>query len=691
MRCVLAAFAVLLLGPMAFSLLAQRENPPKAVEPEPITGNAPPPSAAGRVRFVGNTKFSSRELSAAVADPLAAIQQQGLNLPLADDTAYYLGVFYRRHGYPEVDVKYKIQEPYLDLSIHEGQYYKLGTISFDGDKTFKPTVLKEYMVGTTRARFSQFQKELPFVEADLVTGTTLVQSFYVSQGFPQVQIVKLATIPDNQTGTVNAIVTIKEGPRFFFGPITISKNAEIAPREFTAKIKSLTIPPKPYSEAELQNLQRDLTFIFKSKGYYSATVTATPNFKGAEGGRVPITIESVPGAIYQFGGLVENQEPNARLRPEFLPRRFASLRGQTYDPEKLKDLYRKLYLTGLYDTIDVQEVPQPDDTIQLVTNPQEAKPKELGFYGGYDTFNGVIFGANYTNRNIDGLGRIFSFHLNYTGRGPDGEISYENPWFLEKDIDFSAAAGVSLKDLIGYSIQNYYARIRLTKTYTKGVQTAAFLEAKESNVSSIVIVPESLVGPTSYQLVTLGLSQTFDFRDSPTNPHKGWVVDASASFSESLDGSASFTRLTGRYSTYFSFGKTLLALGARVGYLNAVQGTAGVPIDERFFNGGSTTVRSFYETDLSPKDTENHPIGGLARSIFNVEYDVPIYGDLVGAAFFDAGGTGSNPFDNFATGVGGGFRYNLPIGPVRVDYGVNPAPRKNQSLSVLSLSFGFAF
>ena len=126
MRCLLAAFAVLLLGPLAISLLAQRENPPKAVEPEPITSNAPPPNAAARVRFVGNTKFSNRELSAALADPLAAIQQGGLSLPLADDTAYYLGVFYRRHGYPEVDVKYKIQEPYLELDITEGPYYKLG-------------------------------------------------------------------------------------------------------------------------------------------------------------------------------------------------------------------------------------------------------------------------------------------------------------------------------------------------------------------------------------------------------------------------------------------------------------------------------------------------------------------------------------------------------------------------------------
>src|SRR6202012_4909667 len=133
-------------------------------------------------------------------------------------------------------VKYKIDQPYLDLNITEGPYYKLGQISFVGNKSFQPAALNDYRIGTPRARYSQFQKELPFVEADLITGPTLVQSFYVSQGFPQVQIVKLATIPDNQTGTVNAIVTIKEGPRFFFGPISFSKNFALAHNEFAAKI-----------------------------------------------------------------------------------------------------------------------------------------------------------------------------------------------------------------------------------------------------------------------------------------------------------------------------------------------------------------------------------------------------------------------------------------------------------------------
>jgi len=691
MRFLVAAVLVSMAVPLGGTFYAQTDNVQRPVEPEPIGSNPPPASMVGRVIFVGNTKFTAKELSAALADQLSQIQQQGLTLPVADDTAYYLGLFYRRHGYPAVDVRYKIRGPYLELDIAEGRYYKLGEIYFEGNKTLPASALKDYMIGTTRARFSQFQRELPFVEADLITGTTLVQSHYVSQGFPDVQIVKMATLPDNSTGAVNVVVTVNEGPRYFFGPISFVKDYGIAQKKIAKRIQALTNPPKPYSMADLQNLQRDLTFLIKSKGYYSASVTATPEFQAAQGGRVPILIDVVPGPIYQFGAIVENQEPQAQLRPGFLPRRFASLRGQTYDPEKLKAIQSKIYQRGLYDSIDVQEVPQPDHTLDLVLNPVEAKPKELGFYVGYDSFYGILLGASYTNRNIDGYGRVFSAKIDYTSRGPQGEVSYENPWFLESDIDFSAAIGALSKVLIGYTIDDYYGRLRFIKTFQKGIETTAFLEAKQANIVSTVIVPRALVGPMTYQLMTLGLSQTLDFRDSPTNPRRGWIVDGSASFSESFDGSATYARFTGRYSTYFSFGKTLLALGARLGYIDTVNGAAGVPIDERFFNGGPTTVRSFYETDLSPKDADNHPIGGLARSVFNIEYDVPIYGDLTGAAFFDSGGTGDTPFDNFATGVGGGLRYNLPIGPVRVDYGVNPAPRKNQSPHVVSFSFGFAF
>lgn len=121
------------------------------------------------------------------------------------------------------------------------------------------------------------------------------------------------------------------------------------------------------------------------------------------------------------------------------------------------------------------------------------------------------------------------------------------------------------------------------------------------------------------------------------------------------------------------------------------------PIDERFFNGGSTSVRSFAERELGPYDKKSgDPIGGEAFTIINVEYLFPlVLADLRGAVFLDAGNLLADAsefgFANERYGVGAGLRYNLPIGPLRLDYGINPAPRQNEAFGAFHFSFGFAF
>ena len=90
------------------------------------------------------------------------------------------------------------------------------------------------------------------------------------------------------------------------------------------------------------------------------------------------------------------------------------------------------------------------------------------------------------------------------------------------------------------------------------------------------------------------------------------------------------------------------------------------------------------------------PIGGEAYTIFNLEYLFPLaLADLRGAVFFDAGNLQSKAedlgFGDERYGIGAGLRYNLPIGPLRLDYGVNPNPRKNEDFGAFHFSFGFAF
>jgi outer membrane protein assembly factor BamA len=137
----------------------------------------------------------------------------------------------------------------------------------------------------------------------------------------------------------------------------------------------------------------------------------------------------------------------------------------------------------------------------------------------------------------------------------------------------------------------------------------------------------------------------------------------------------------------------MLAFGARAGVVADVGGT-GIPIDERFFNGGGTTVRSFGERELGPRDRGN-PIGGQYFSVFNAEYTFPIYGELQLAVFADAGNLVADAsdagFSDMRYAVGLGLRYQLPIGPLRIDYGVNPNPKDDEAFGAFHFSFGFAF
>ena len=111
-------------------------------------------------------------------------------------------------------------------------------------------------------------------------------------------------------------------------------------------------------------------------------------------------------------------------------------------------------------------------------------------------------------------------------------------------------------------------------------------------------------------------------------------------------------------------------------------------------------MRSFAERDLGPHD-HGDPIGGEFFSVFNVEYTFPVYGELLGAVFVDAGNllpNSTDPFERVSAGlddmryaVGLGLRYKLPIGPIRLDYGYNPDRHAGEDVGAFHFSFGFAF
>ena len=98
-----------------------------------------------------------------------------------------------------------------------------------------------------------------------------------------------------------------------------------------------------------------------------------------------------------------------------------------------------------------------------------------------------------------------------------------------------------------------------------------------------------------------------------------------------------------------------------------------VPIFERFFAGGATTIRGYRERSIGPDDENDEAIGGNTRIVLTSEIIIPLQKDIRFVTFFDMGdvyGADENiDFSTFRKGVGAGVRVSTPFGLLRFDWG----------------------
>ncbi|MDQ6626566.1 MAG: BamA/TamA family outer membrane protein, partial [Verrucomicrobiota bacterium] len=471
----------------------------------------------------------------------------------------------------------------------------------------------------------------------------------------------------------------------------------------------------PYTDRRLADIPRRLQAYFKARGYYNVKVDATGKPEAASGGRVPVRVTISPGVVYYFDG--STVTGLQRLHPSYVTKRFSQLSGKQYNPQVVDDKFREMMKSGLFNILQIKPVPVNGNQLRMDVTAEEAKSKEFGFSLGYGSFAGLIVGTSYRDRDLFGYGRPLTTSAEYSSRGYKADVLYEDPYLFDTNFHLKARVSALTYDFDGYSKFEIGGRIDLERELTKQYTVAAILSARHVEVTSANIAPEFL-GRTSYQVNAIGYTQRLDLRKSPLVSPRGFVFDQTLDYADSALGSqVDFVRVTGRASYYLSFAKekkvvevntgyegeesaasrwfhrSMLAFGARAGVIEK-NGGLGIPIDERFFNGGGNSVRSFGERELGPKDRGN-PIGGEYYSVFNAEYTFPIYGELQLAVFADAGNLLADAsdagFSDMRYAVGLGLRYQLPIGPLRIDYGVNPNPKDNEAFGAFHFSFGFAF
>ncbi len=649
------------------------------------------------LQITGLQAFPQEKARAAVEDQWKEIQKYNLSPSRANDAAFLLNLALRRNGFANSQVEWqRVGTSGLKLIVQEGPQLMLGDVTVTGTVMLDKALLKGALIGDLKGRQSLLSasSELPFVREAIESGVRAIETYAIYEGHLYPSAVLEKTSPSSEPNKIDVLVRVVEGPKFTISAVTIEGTAGRLDRKLRAAAE--LYPGMPWSVANTRKLQGELLRILNDRGYFDATVALEggPPSPDQPQTVVPIKVQVEPGKMYAVADVIVSG--SRALGEGFVKERFRHLIGDNYDPIEVRKVFRSLAQTGLYENVEITPAPIENGQLNLKVEVEEAKHKDVGIYGGFGSFDGFIVGLTQTNRNFFGTGRSFRSQLEVNGRGVRGELGYLDRWLFDSRWQLGAQVFTGTRFLEGYDKWEIGARVTLSYPVSESTKVSLFGEWSHVSLTDNSFVDVD-IGPEDYQVQIFGAAVTWDHSDDLETDGHGYLLEASVDFAAPFFGEdVHFVRGNLRLSHYWSlFWDTELRLGLRAGAIVPLGNASQVPVDLRFFNGGNRTVRSFTERELGPQDRRHHPLGGEFYSVANAEYAVPIADSLQLAIFGDAGNVLSDVQDagfvdmHYAAGLG--LRYDLPVGPLRVDYGFNLNRQKGEPTGSFHIAFGFAF
>jgi translocation and assembly module TamA len=488
----------------------------------------------------------------------------------------------------------------------------------------------------------------------------------------------LSASPENKSAEVK--VTVQTGPLYHLGRITI--DGEVPP-DATAKLGLTEGQPAVASEVLAAGAR--LLTAMREDGYALATVDAPDAIEHPQQRTIDVTFKAAEGRRAVIGAI--DLTGLSAVNEDFVRRRLLVQSGQLYQPSKIDAARQDLASIGVFSSVSVSAGTSiaPDGSIPITYNFQERPAHIVGITGAYSTDLGGSLTTTWSDRNLFGNAEQLNLSAAGTGfggsavKGPGYDISAQflKPDFLQRDqtLEFDAAA--LKQDLEAYNQQAVtlggVVRRKISPLWTVSVGVTGEQETIEQE------------GVTrDYTLLAVPVTAKYDSTgliNPLTDPTHGSRVSFTVTPTLSLNGRTStFAILQASGSTYFDLGhywfstegQSVLALRGLVGNVQGA-GQFELPPDQRFYGGGSATVRGFKYQSIGPLFPDNNPIGGTAIDAGTVEFRQRVFGDFGVATFADAGQVSADnaPFDGtLRVGAGVGVRYYTPIGPVRLDVAV---------------------
>ena len=410
---------------------------------------------------------------------------------------------------------------------------------------------------------------------------------------------------------------------------------------------------KTYEDAKQELLQ-----LARDRGYFDGELVTHEIRVNLEQYQADLSLHYVTGPRYHFGAVTFVQD---EFDDSFLKRYLPFHEGDPYDTTRLLRLRRALSDSDYFDRIDVTpQTEQPVDQAIPVTVKLVARKKHRYLAGvGYSTDTGARGTLGFENRRANSFGHHYDITLKKSEIRSSANARYLVP-MQRPQLDY-------LTYSIGWVDENTDTTQRTTSSIAVDVtrqirhwqQTTGLSYEREryklgNRDNSTLLIPRA-----QWQRVRA---------DRRIHTGEGWSIGLEArGASDAVLSDTSFMqgRVDAKY--IYSFPNRNRLLLRTSGGASWTPELVELPASQRFLAGGDQSIRGYAYNSLGPSDDSGDVIGGKDLLVGSAEYEFNLTGKTNLALFFDAGNAFNTDEFDVKRGAGFGFRWQLPIGAIRID------------------------
>ncbi len=683
-----------------------------------------------KIEFQGNKEFDDAKLKEKITVTTGAIADS----VLIQDNANKLRAFYEEEGYWLSHIVPVVKtlgpnEAGLTYQIEEGPKVKIKKIAIDGNKALKESKVKGVMETKKWWLFSFISSSGYFQKERMDMDIERIRDLYLNNGYIKVAIGEPKIELTDGGRKMLISIPVSEGDQYKISSIQISGNKAYSDDAVRKRITMAA--SKPFSKETLKKDMISISELYSENGY--ALITVTPDlFPDDNTKLVKLVMKIDEGEKYKVGRI--EIIGNTKTRDKVIRREVRFDEGETFNSALIKRSYERINNLNFFETVDLAPKPQPEE--KVVDIDIKVKEKPTGFFsvgGGYSSVEKFIAMVELSQGNLFGRGQYIKLRAELGGMTKYYDISFRDPWFLDKPISFSTNIYRTTKTYIDYDKRATGFGFSFGKRFSEYWSGDIGYNFENANITNISDTASDIIkdqeGTKTTSSITPSLAR--DSRDNYLDPSKGSRNSVYITYA-GLGGTNNFAKGELDSAWYLPIGSTTVMLRGRLGSASGLGGKE-LPLYERFYVGGIYTVRGLgygeggtkqpitcakgtmvngqcvadppvdgtCEEGTTLKDGKcigkqkgGDYIGGENELIFNLEYIFPLVSDirLKGVAFVDAGSS----FDSFNDiklryTAGLGVRWISPMGPIRLEWGYNLDKKPGEKAGRFEFAFGTFF